>query len=148
MLRKKGVVGKFVEFFGPGVNELSLPDRAVVANMAPEYGATAGFFPVDQETLNFLRLTGRSEEQILLAETYLREQSLFREGGDERIVYSDVVELDLTSVEMSLAGPKRPQDRVTLKEVKGSFRKALEEAVKNKADLKKKAVQKSHTLFL
>ena len=138
MLRKKGVVGKFVEFFGPGVSELSLADRAVVANMAPEYGATAGFFPVDQETINYLRLTGRSEEQITLAETYLREQALFREGGDERIVYSDNLELDLASVEMSLAGPRRPQDRVTLKEVKSSFKKTLEETVKSKAELTKK----------
>ena len=138
MLRKKGVVGKFVEFFGPGVSELSLADRAVVANMAPEYGATAGFFPVDQETLHFLRLTGRSEEQITLAETYLREQSLFREGGDERIVYSDILELDLATVVPSLAGPKRPQDRVTLKEVKLSFKKALAEMAKNKASLTQK----------
>ncbi len=138
MLRKKGVVGKFVEFFGPGVSELSLADRAVVANMAPEYGATAGFFPVDQETLNFLRLTGRSEEQIKLAETYLKAQGLFREGGDEKIVYSDVVELDLADVEMSLAGPRRPQDRVTPKEVELSFKKALGEAVKSKAEFTKK----------
>lgn len=139
MLRKKGVVGKIVEFFGTGINELSLADRAVVANMAPEYGATAGFFPVDDETLNFLRLTGRSEEQIKLAETYLKAQGLFREGGEERIVYSDVVELDLGDIERSLAGPRRPQDRVTLEEVKPSFRKALAETVKNKADLTKKA---------
>ncbi len=139
MLRKKGVVGKFVEFFGSGVSELSLADRAVVANMAPEYGATAGFFPVDQETLDFLKLTGRSEEQIKLAETYLKEQGLFREGSDEKIVYSDVVELDLASVVPSLAGPKRPQDRVTLKGVKSSFKKTLEETVKNKSGLAKKA---------
>ncbi len=139
MLRKKGVVGKFVEFFGSGVGELSLADRAVVSNMAPEYGATAGFFPVDQETLNFLRLTGRSDEQVKLAETYLKEQGLFREGGDERIVYSDTLEVDLASVVPSLAGPKRPQDRVTVKEVKPSFTKLLGETVKSKADLKKKA---------
>ncbi len=138
MLRKKGVVGKFVEFFGPGVAELSLADRAVVANMAPEYGATAGFFPVDQETLNFLKLTGRSEEQIKLAETYLKAQGLFREGGEEKIVYSEGVELDLASVVPSLAGPKRPQDRVTLGEVKLSFKKALGETVKKKSDLTKK----------
>jgi aconitate hydratase len=137
MLRKKGVVGKFVEFFGPGVGGLSLADRAVVANMAPEYGATAGFFPVDQETLDFLKLTGRSEEQVKLAETYLKAQGLFREGAEEKIVYSEVVELDLAAVEMSLAGPRRPQDRVTLGEVKPSFRKALAEMVKNKADLTK-----------
>ncbi len=139
MLRKKGVVGKFVEYFGPGVSALSLADRAVVSNMAPEYGATAGFFPVDQETLNFLKLTGRSDEQIKLAETYLKEQGLFREGGEEKIVYSDTLELDLTTVVPSLAGPKRPQDRVTLKEVKTSFKKALTDMVKKPADLVKKA---------
>jgi len=138
-LRKKGVVGKFVEFFGPGVSDLSLADRAVIANMAPEYGATAGFFPADQETLRFLKLTGRSEEQINLAETYLKAQGLFREGGEEKIVYSDTMELDLASVVPSLAGPKRPQDRVTLKEVKSSFKKALAETVKNKAGFVKKA---------
>ena len=140
MLRKKGVVGKFVEFFGQGVNELSLADRAVVANMAPEYGATAGFFPVDQETLRFLRLTGRSEDQIALAETYLKAQGLFREGGEEKIVYSDTVELDLASVVPSLAGPKRPQDRVKLGEVRLSFKKELGEMVKSKAELIKNAV--------
>jgi len=139
ILRKKGVVGKIVEFYGPGVSELTLADRAVVANMAPEYGATAGFFPVDQETLNFLRLTGRSEEQITLAETYLKAQSLFREGEDGKIVYSDTVELDLAAVVPSLAGPKRPQDRVTPGEVKSSFKKALAETVKTKAALTKKA---------
>jgi aconitate hydratase len=139
ILRKKGVVGKIVEFFGSGVSDLSLPDRAVVANMAPEYGATAGFFPADQETLRYLRLTGRSEEQINLAETYLKAQSLFREGEDGKIVYSDTLELDLASVVPSLAGPKRPQDRVTLGEVKTSFKKALAETVKSKAGLTKKA---------
>jgi len=139
MLRKKGVVGKFVEFFGPGVAGLSLANRAVVANMAPEYGATAGFFPVDEETLDFLRLTGRSEEQIKLAETYLKAQGLFREGGEEKIVYSDTLGLDLSSVVPSLAGPKRPQDRVTLGEVELSFKKALVETVKTKTDLIKKA---------
>lgn len=138
MLRKKGVVGKFVEFFGSGVSELSLADRAVVANMAPEYGATAGFFPVDQETLNFLKLTGRNPEQIALAEAYLKEQGLFRYGADERIVYSETLELDLSKVVPSMAGPKRPQDRVTLGGVKRSFKKMLEETVKSKTDLKKK----------
>jgi len=138
-LREKGVVGKFVEFFGPGVSELSLAERAVVANMAPEYGATAGFFPVDQETLNFLKLTGRNPEQVALAEVYLKEQGLFRYGADERIVYSDTLELDLSAVVPSMAGPKRPQDRVTLKEVKPSFKKVLDETAKIKTDAKKKA---------
>ena len=139
MLRKKGVVGKFVEFFGAGVKELPLADRAVVANMAPEYGATIGFFPVDQETLDYLRLTGRSEEQIKLAEIYLKEQGLFRDGLAENIVYSNTLELDLADVVPSLAGPKRPQDRVTLHEIKSSFKKTLAETVKNKAGLAKKA---------
>lgn len=133
LLRKKGVVGKFVEFFGSGVSELALADRAVVANMAPEYGATVGFFPVDPETLDYLKLTGRSDEQIKLTEEYLKAQSLFREGMDDKIVYSDTVELDLSDVVPSLAGPKRPQDRITLKGVQASFEQALSETKKNKA---------------
>lgn len=138
MLRKKGVIGKFVEFFGLGVRELSLADRAVVANMVPEYGATAGFFPADQETLNYLRLTGRTEDQVMLAGTYLKQQGLFRESASETIVYSDMVELNLEDVTPSLAGPKRPQDRVSLKEVRTSFKKELAETIKSKADLSKK----------
>jgi len=125
ILRQKGVVGKFVEFFGPGLDELSLPDRATVANMCPEYGATIGFFPVDQETLNYLRLTGRSEELITLVETYTKEQGFFRTSSTPDSDYSDTIELDLGEVEPCLAGPKRPQDRVPLGEVKASFRKEL-----------------------
>jgi aconitate hydratase len=125
ILRKQGVVGKFVEFFGDGLDHLPLADRATIANMAPEYGATCGFFPVDGETLNYLRLSGRSEEQIALAEAYAREQLMFREPGAVEAVYSKVVELDLGSVEPSLAGPKRPQDRVPLKAMKESFLEAL-----------------------
>lgn len=142
MLRGKGVVGKFVEFYGAGVKNLSLADRAVIANMAPEYGATVGFFPVDQETLDYLRLTGRSEEAVKLAETYLKEQGLFREDPGENIAYSSTLELDLADVEPSLAGPKRPQDRVTLRGMKTSLKKMLAETVKNKKDLAKKAVLK------
>lgn len=121
MLRKKGVVGKFVEFFGPGLGNISLADRATVANMAPEYGATIGFFPVDQETLNYMRLTGRSEEQIELVKAYYTAQGLFRTEATEDPVFTDVIELDLGSIVPSLAGPKRPQDRVELTNMKQSF---------------------------
>ncbi len=139
-LRKKGVVGKIVEFFGSGVNELSLADRAVVSNMAPEYGATAGFFPADSETIKFLKLSGRDNEQIILAEEYLKEQMLFREGSDERIVYSDVLEIDLATITPSLAGPKRPQDRVELGEVRNSFLKSLETSDGVQKEVEKTAV--------
>jgi len=125
MLRKEGVVGKFVEFFGSGLDHLPLADRATIANMAPEYGATCGFFPVDNETLEYLRLSGRSEEQIALVEAYTREQTLWREPGAVEAEYSSVVELDLGTVEPSLAGPKRPQDRVLLKNVKEKFAESL-----------------------
>lgn len=125
ILRKKGVVGKFVEFFGPGVSQMSLADRATVANMAPEYGATMGFFPVDQETLNYLRLTGRSEEQIALVEAYYRAQGMFRTDDMEDPVYSETVELDLASVVPSLAGPKRPQDRIELTQMKAAYNQAI-----------------------
>lgn len=121
MLRKKGVVGKFVEFYGPGLSNISLADRATVANMAPEYGATIGFFPVDAESLNYLRGTGRSEELIALVEAYYKEQGLFRTDDTPDPVFSDVIELDLGSVVPSLAGPKRPQDRVELTNMKESF---------------------------
>jgi len=125
MLRKKGVVEKFVEFYGPGLSHLSLPDRATIANMAPEYGATIGFFPVDDETLRYLHLTGRSNESIELIEGYLREQKLFRTEHSPDPQYSDTLELELGEVETSLAGPKRPQDRINLREMKPAFRKAL-----------------------
>src|SRR3990172_12608447 len=114
MLRNKGVVGKFVEFYGPGVKSLALPDRATIANMAPEYGATMGYFPVDNETLNYLRMTGRTEKLIKLVETYMWTQGLFRDEKNKEPQYTDKLELDLESVEASLAGPKRPQDRVAL----------------------------------
>jgi len=124
-LRKKGVVGKFVEFFGAGVRALSLENRATIANMAPEYGATCGFFPVDAETLRFLRFSGRPEEQVALVEAYCREQGLFLTGESPEAEYTDVLELDLATVVPSVAGPKRPQDRVNLFDTKRSFELAL-----------------------
>jgi aconitate hydratase len=126
ILRKKGVVGKFVEFFGSGLTSLSVPDRATIANMAPEYGATMGFFPVDDETLAYLRFTARSHEQVALVEAYCKEQMLFRTDKTPDPSYSDVLELDLGSVEATVAGPKRPQDRVALKNAKSSFTKVVE----------------------
>ena len=125
ILRQKGVVGKFVEFFGPGLSRLSLPDRATIANMAPEYGATVGFFPVDMETLRYLIGTGRSEELVELVHRYTQEQGLFRTDDAPDPVYTDVVELDMSTVEPSIAGPKRPQDRIPLREAKRAFRIAL-----------------------
>jgi len=125
MLRKKKVVGKFVEFFGPGLTSLSLPDRATIANMAPEYGATIGFFPIDDETLSFLRFTGRSEEQVALVEAYCKEQGIFRTKDTPDPVFSDTLELDLGTVEPSIAGPKRPQDRIRLATARSSYRKSL-----------------------
>ena len=125
MLRKKGVVEKFVEFYGPGLAGMSLADRATVANMAPEYGATCGFFPVDDETLAYLRRTGRRPAEVDLVERYCKEQGLFRTDGDPDPVFTDTLELDLSTVEPSLAGPKRPQDRVPLSQMKASFRRSL-----------------------
>ena len=125
MLRKKGVVGKFVEFFGAGLSNISLADRATVANMAPEYGATMGFFPVDQETLNYLRLTGRDEKQIALVEAYYKANGMFRTDDTPDPVFTDVIELDLSTVVPSLAGPKRPQDRVELTKMKESFNEVI-----------------------
>jgi aconitate hydratase len=124
-LRKHGVVSKLVEFFGPGVSQLSLPNRATLANMAPEYGATTGFFPIDDETLNYLRLTGRPDAQIDLCERYAKEQGIFRTDGAPDPTFSSVVELDLSTVEPSMAGPKRPQDRVNLSTVRSSLRDAF-----------------------
>ena len=140
MLRKRGVVGKFVEFYGSGLSTLSVPDRATIANMAPEYGATMGFFPVDEETLAYLRFTARSHEQIALVEAYCKEQNLFRTDSVADPRFSDKLELDLGTVEPTVAGPKRPQDRVALKNAKSSFTKVVEGApvkqvsVKNNGD--------------
>jgi len=125
ILRKRGVVGKFVEFYGSGIASLSLADRATIANMAPEYGATIGFFPVDRESLNYLRLTGRDESLIQLVEAYTKEQGLFRTDETSAPIFSDTLELDLATVEPSLAGPKRPQDRVPLRQSKYLFRHDL-----------------------
>src|ERR1700731_4736545 len=122
MLRKKGVVNKFVEFFGDGIASLSVADRATIGNMSPEYGATIGFFPVDQQTLAYLRLTGRAEDQVKLVETYCKAQGLFRLPGAPEPIFTDTVELDLASVEPSLAGPRRPQDRVALASTRREFR--------------------------
>jgi len=124
-LRKLGVVGKFVEFYGPGIAELPLADRATISNMAPEYGATCGIFPVDAETLRYLRLTGRSDEQIELVEAYYKEQGLFHTASSPAAEYTQTLELDLDSVEPSVAGPKRPQDRVLLKDAAASFAQQL-----------------------
>jgi aconitate hydratase len=129
MLRTKGVVGKFVEFYGPGLPSLRLADRATIANMAPEYGATCGMFPVDERTLNYLEFTGRSKEHVALVEGYMKEQGMFHQPGMADAEYSDTLELDLSTVEPSLAGPRRPQDRIRLSEVKASFYKALEQMV-------------------
>ncbi len=126
MLRKKGVVGKFVEFYGTGLSTLSVPDRATIANMAPEYGATMGFFPVDSETLAYLKFTGRAHEQIALVEAYCKEQALFRTDSTVDPIFSDKLELDLGTVEPTVAGPKRPQDRVALRNAKSSFTKVVE----------------------
>ena len=125
LLRKRGVVGKFVEFFGPGLDHLPLADRATIANMAPEYGATCGFFPVDGITLDYLRLSGREPQRIALVEAYCKAQGLWREAGDEP-TFSDTLTLDLASVQPSLAGPKRPQDRVALEDIRAQFDLLLE----------------------
>jgi aconitate hydratase len=132
MLRKKGVVNKFVEFYGNGLSGMSLADRATVANMAPEYGATMGFFPVDDETLTYLRRTGRPDDVIDLVEKYTKEQGLFRTDSSPEPLFSDTISLDLSTVEPSLAGPKRPQDRVLLSKVKSSFASALRAPVKDR----------------
>jgi aconitate hydratase len=130
MLRKHGVVGKFVEYFGPGLASLPLADRATIGNMSPEYGATCGIFPIDAETLRYLRLSGRSEEQIALVEAYCREQGLFHNEKTPEAEYSELLELDLAKVEPSLAGPKRPQDRVPLSRAGESFQQALPSLIK------------------
>ncbi len=132
MLRSFGVVEKFVEFYGPGLDSISLPDRATIANMAPEYGATIGFFPVDAETLRYLRLTGRSEEQVQLVETYCKAQGLFRSADTPDPDFTSTLSLDLSAIVPSLAGPKRPQDRVPLSEMKQTFQAALTAPVKER----------------
>jgi aconitate hydratase len=133
MLRKHGVVGKFVEYFGPGLRDLPLADRATIANMSPEYGATCGIFPVDKESLKYLKLSGRTAEQIALVEAYCREQGLFHDEKTPEAEYSELLSLDLGTVEPSLAGPKRPQDRVVLSQAGESFNKALPSLIKPKS---------------
>jgi aconitate hydratase len=136
MLRKHGVVGKFVEYYGPGLRDLPLADRATIANMSPEYGATCGIFPVDVESLRYLRLSGRSDEQIALVEAYCREQGLFHDESTPEAEYSELLTLDLGTVESSLAGPKRPQDRVSLSQAGQSFQSALPSLIRPKAGAK------------
>ncbi|MCQ4166291.1 aconitate hydratase AcnA [Tahibacter harae] len=139
MLRKHGVVGKFVEFFGDGLDHLALADRATIANMAPEYGATCGIFPIDSEALNYLRLSGRDEALISLVEAYAKTQGLWREAGQADAEYSSVLSLDLADVKPSLAGPKRPQDRVLLENVEANYREALAPMVEARATRTKSA---------
>jgi aconitate hydratase len=134
MLRQKGVVGRFVEFYGPGLDNLPLADRATIANMAPEYGATCGFFPIDERTIDYLRLTGREEQQIALVRAYAQAQGLWREAGSPDPLFTDTLELDMDSIEPSLAGPKRPQDRVLLSEVDDQFNAELDTTYKKASD--------------
>ncbi len=149
MLRRKGVVGKFVEFFGPGLDQLGLADRATIGNMAPEYGATCGFFPVDKVALDYLRLSGRDTHRIALVEAYLRAQGMFHEAGAAEPVFTDTLELDLGTVVPSIAGPKRPQDRVALKDAAGAFKAELTKGLgvpANEAGLSVKVAGKNYEL--
>lgn len=131
ILRKNGVVGKFVEFFGPGMSDLSLSDRATIANMAPEYGATCGFFPIDEESLKYMRLTGRTEEHIAIVEKYCKENDLFYQKDGEEPNYTKVIEIDLSEIEANLSGPKRPQDLIPLSNMQSAFQTALTAPVGN-----------------
>ncbi len=148
MLRKKGVVGKFVEFYGPGLDYLSLEDQATIANMAPEYGATCGFFPIDRDTLDYLRTSGRSPERVALVEGYAKAQGMFRETATPDPVFTDTLELDLTTVVPSLSGPKRPQDRVSLTEVAPRFRQALIEIQGGRKDTTKLPAANGESRFV
>src|SRR5215213_2832438 len=134
MLRAKGVVGRFVEFYGPGLNSLSLADRATIANMAPEYGATCGFFPIDQRTIDYLELTGRDADRIALVKAYCHAQGLWRDSSSPEPVFTDTLDLDMSTIEPSLAGPKRPQDRVVLSDVDDQFNAELEQTYKKHND--------------
>jgi aconitate hydratase len=147
MLRKKGVVEKFVEFYGPGLSSLSLADRATIGNMGPEYGATIGYFPVDDETLRYLELTGRASDLIKLVETYAKEQGMFRTDASPDPMFSDTLELDLASVVPSIAGPRRPQDRIALTESKKAFKEALPSLIKSGSADKNVAVQMNGDKF-
>ena len=138
MLRKKGVVNKFVEFFGPGLDNMALADRATIGNMAPEYGATCGFFPIDGETMSYLRVSGRADERLALIEAYTKAQGLFRSAGAPDPVFTDTLDLDLGSVVASMAGPKRPEGRISLTDIKSGFATALEAEYKKKGELAKR----------
>jgi aconitate hydratase len=148
MLRKRGVVGKFVEYFGPGLAGLTIADRATLGNMSPEYGATCGFFPIDDDTIRYLRDTGRPAERIALVIAYAKAQGMYRTKNTADPVFTDVLKLELSSVEPSLAGPKRPQDRIALKEVKSGFAQAMDKEFNKSAEMDKRvAVEgRSHTL--
>ncbi len=138
MLRKKGVVGKFVEFYGPGLDNLSLEDAATIANMAPEYGATCGFFPVDRDTLNYLKATGRDAERVALVEAYARAQGMFRSSESPDPVFTDTLELDISTVVPSISGPKRPQDRIDLSDAAAGFARIMESEFKKGGELAKR----------
>jgi aconitate hydratase len=140
MLRQKGVVGRFVEFYGPGLENLPLADRATIGNMAPEYGATCGFFPVDERTIDYLKLTGRDEDQIALVRAYAQAQGLWRDASSPEPLFTDTLELDMGTIEPSLAGPKRPQDRVLLSEVDEKFNQDLDDTY-HKGDAPRVAVE-------
>src|SRR5699024_10472096 len=134
MLRAKGVVGKFVEFYGDGLADLPLADRATISNMAPEYGATCGIFPIDAETLRYMELTGRTAEQRELTEAYAKAQGLWHEKGQPDPVYTDSLELDMGTVQPSLAGPKRPQDRVLLADMQATYQREVAPFIKERAE--------------
>ena len=147
MLRKKGVVGKFVEYFGPGLDHLPLADRATIANMAPEYGATCGIFPIDNETLNYLRLSGRAEDQIALVEAYAKAQGMWRDSGAADAQYSDVLELDMGTIVPSLAGPKRPQDHVALTDMQQTFKSSLPPMIEKRSKSGKVTITDSNKTY-
>src|SRR5688572_29216140 len=130
MLRKKGVVGKFVEFFGPGLDSMTLADRATIGNMGPEYGATCGFFPIDHETINYMHMSGRDEDRLALVEAYSKAQGMWREAGSADPVFTDTLELDLGTVVPSMAGPKRPEGRIALEGIASGFRESLQKEYK------------------
>ncbi|HWU18788.1 MAG TPA: aconitate hydratase AcnA, partial [Devosia sp.] len=148
MLRKKGVVGKFVEFYGPGLDYLSLEDQATIANMAPEYGATCGYFPVDADTLKYLTTSGRDPQRVALVEAYSKAQGMFRETSSPDPVFTSTLELDLSTVVPSLSGPKRPQDRVALKDAAASFAKALPELAGGRAERTRLPEDKQESRFV
>src|SRR6201988_5354955 len=148
MLRKRGVVGKFVEYFGPGLATLTIADRATLGNMSPEYGATCGFFPIDDDTIRYLRDTGRPAERIALVTAYAKAQGMYRTKNTPDPVFTDVLKLELSSIESSLAGPKRPQDRIALKEVKSGFVQAMDREFNKAGEIDKRVPVegRTHTL--